>query len=57
MTISEMEQKAKNEADGSWSKKIRGEWLEVQERHGPFFYKWGKNWVSREVAENVLKTA
>lgn len=56
VSIDDMEETAKNEDDGCCNKKIRGEWLEVQYRLGPFFYKWGKNWVSREVAENVLKS-
>lgn len=52
-----MEETARQEADGCCNKKIRGEWLEVQfEQNVGFRYKWGKNYVSSEVAKRVLES-
>lgn len=61
-TIEQMEQIAREEADGCCNTKIRGVWLEVKDlsdraRKQKFQYQWGKNIVSREIAINVLATA
>lgn len=60
ITIDDMEETARNEADGCCNKKIRGHWLEViyYAPRGPvdgyFRYVWGKNVVGRQEAINVL---
>ena len=57
-TIEQMEATAKSEFDQNCNRKIRGEWLEVIWVNVTiihhFEYKWGKNFVSREVAKRVL---
>lgn len=58
--IDDMEETAKNEANGSCCKRIHGVWLEViciGNLAPGFKYKWGKNWVTRQVAINVLESA
>ena len=57
-SIEGMEQTAKNEASGDCNKKIRGEWLEVTYiEPNKWNYKWGMNFVSRNVAQSIIDTA
>lgn len=57
-SINAMERTAQEEVDGTCSKRIRGEWLEVIYNRGTndFSYKWGKNYVTRVNAVNVLES-
>jgi hypothetical protein len=62
-SIDGMERTAKNEADRNCNVKIRDHWLEVfwtptaaGNGTGKFSYKWGKNYVTRGTAMNVLAT-
>ncbi len=57
--IDDLEETAKQEADFSCNKKIRGYWLEVtyHKSNGTFTYCWGKNMVDRMTAIRVLETA
>lgn len=58
-TIEQMEETAKNEADGSCSKRIRGEYLEVRyvRPSKRYVYVWGKNYVERSTAKNIVDSA
>lgn len=55
-TIEQMENDAKKQSDGSSNKYIRGIWLEVVRFDSSFRYKWGKKFVTREEAIEILKT-
>lgn len=54
-SIEAMERTAKGQEDGCCSKKIGEHWLEVQYKEGKFKYMWGKNYVNREDAVEVLR--
>lgn len=59
-TIEAMEAECVSNADGLSAKRIRGEWLEVYSSidvKPPYKYKWGLNFVSREVAKSIMETA
>lgn len=62
LDIANAEAVALEEADGTFSKRIRGHWLTVKalgNRQGAqkFRYTWGVNTVPRAVAERVLAGA
>lgn len=52
-TIEEMEETAKEQADGWSSKRIKGQWLGVHWTGSEYRYFWGQHQVRREVAERV----
>jgi hypothetical protein len=54
--IDDMEESAKQEADGCWNIKIRGKWLEVRYTGTKFIYCWDNNNIKREDAINILAT-
>lgn len=55
-SIEGMEATSKSEATGDCNKQLYGQCLEVTYiEPGKWNYKWGKNFVSREAAENLLK--
>ncbi len=62
MTLADMEKKASDAFDSRAIRLIRGQPLVVERclnaKNTYYFeYKWGKNVVSRDVAQNVLVTA
>lgn len=54
MTLEDMENKAKLEADGTYNKKLGNYWLEVHYRHKRFYYYWGVNEIPRKDAEKYF---